>query len=135
MKYWLNWNASQNWHLQNKKNTDINKSVLEFESDLCIGKVVWQKLPFYSWKNSDVTLFSERFMEFWGNGLRNNGWGESKPLVSVHQNWKIKIWVWMKLPGLVLNTVLRLQCRLQTFLWYSTILKAVGAMTPKKGIT
>ena len=27
MKYWLNWNASQNWHLQNKKNTDINKLV------------------------------------------------------------------------------------------------------------
>ena len=24
MKYWLNWNASQNWHLQNK-NTDINQ--------------------------------------------------------------------------------------------------------------
>ena len=27
MKYWLNWNASQNWHVQNKKNTDINESV------------------------------------------------------------------------------------------------------------
>ena len=38
MKYWLNWNASQNWHLQNKKNTDINKSVKIYQ------KIIFQTI-------------------------------------------------------------------------------------------
>ena len=70
MKYWLNWNASQNWHLQNKKNTDINKSVknkfknhtiweITAKSTLkdvqkLLKKVIWKM---FKWKNKSFSIF------------------------------------------------------------------------------